>query len=327
MLVETCSSIGQELTKTTKPTDIAVQLDGRKKSPSNSSKPCSPNTRPSPTMPLHRGVRPGAANVYNSSAAAASQISSLTAQYQLMYQQLLYQAELDYQRANTKSAAAGTAPAPLKPLCAMCSLTPGYNGQCIHTSADSNGASAAINPAMLAMLNPAAALNYSKLMGLSTEPATLSSQHGLLRGSSVSPPSAHDSRRSSASSNHTISPPSHLTRELQQPIDLARQRSPSPLPQKECHWVGAEGYCGKRFHSQDDLMSHLKYHVITCPNVPSERSRSRSPLKSYKDSNFNTTSSSVLSAKHRFNPYSLPEKHLTAAMLRHWNSSRISFSK
>lgn len=314
MLVETCSSIGQELSKTTKPTDIAAQFDGRKKSSPNSSKPNSPNSRPSPTLQAAHRAALKQNNIYGSAAGVLpqSQITNLTAQYQLMYQQLLYQAELEYQRANSKPV--GTAAAPLKHLCTVCSLTPGYNGHCVHNKSDSTAAAAALNPAMLAMLNPTAALAYSKLMGFGSDSSLSSPSHnhqqGLLRSSSLSPPAAHDSRRSSSSSNT-----GQLTRE--QPIDLhvPPQRSPSPLPQKECHWVGAEGYCGKRFHSQDDLMSHLKYHVITCPNVSTE-SRSRSPLKSYKDSNFNS-SSMMQKPRHRINPYNLPEKHLTAAMLRH----------
>lgn len=45
--------------------------------------------------------------------------------------------------------------------------------------------------------------------------------------------------------------------------------APVPKPQfHECHWVTADGYCGKKHYSHEDLMLHLKSHVATSTDTP-----------------------------------------------------------
>lgn len=310
MLVETCSSIGQELTRSSKSMETALGTDSRKRQNSSSPnhKPTTPRSSGSSPSAHHTMVhRPvtktsaAAVPAPNSSLYTNNQLASL-AQYQLMYQQLLYQAEIELLRAQQqKSLAASSKPdiPAMKQLCPMCALTPGYTGHCIHDELTSN-------PALLAMLN--SSMLYNKL----TDPSALSAfNHTYLtnkaaqeKESSMSPPAAHsDKRRRSP-----YSPASHRsTEDALKPMDLHVPSPPQPKPQlKECHWTDSLGYCGKRFISQDDLMEHIKVHVLSSgPN--NEVSKKLMPSPPLPKPSFEGVK--------RFQPYSLNERSILS--LRH----------
>ncbi|KAF6020243.1 hypothetical protein EB796_021425 [Bugula neritina] len=366
MLVETCSSIGQELSKSSassgaKPA-LSSAYDSRKSRLSTS--PSSEATKAH--SPLHNSQNKAAltkpsANMFRQSQ-MRNQPSNLTAaalasQYQAMYQQILYQAELEYfQRAkDTSSGAPAINSATLqehrqlagsksKSPCNICMMSVGYTGgPCIH-DAIGNGNSLGH---MLTMLNPsssaAAMLAYSnRLAGLNQQDETPDPLHRhsvsplpsnkRLKPSNLSPSSAHSygSRRTSANSCTSLGSPKNSD-VSDQPMDLQVPKSKSPpssLRLIECHWVGAEGYCGKRFRSQDDLMSHLKIHVMACPSIvvpsddgqpssPKKRVDSASPTSSHRrksPSSVLSSMSSILDKRHRdrFHPYHMPAHLLLA---------------
>ena len=356
MLVDACSNIGQELTKTGKSSDVTGQFEVRKlrstASPS-SNEGSKPNSPPpygqqriigSSALPL----RPK--NELPASKEQLSAAASLASQYQLMYQQLLYQTELEYLQ-KSKGASAGPTPQPKTPQdlakamsCSLCRINPSYTGYCVHDNS--------LNQ-MLAMLNPgsaaAAMLAYSSKLASFQQPyadAPLSALHPVAQNgdSTNTSPAANqsvDSRRTSASSVSSNSPRRHISPQqtnTEQPMNLHIEKSKSPLTSTkliECHWVGAEGYCGKRFHSSDDLMQHLKHHVATCPNVvvsAEEETKPNSPGRqqitkaspidrsSYKHRTSATTPSNLLTigTKHhasRYQPYSTSDRMFPNALL------------
>lgn len=312
MLVETCSNIGQELTKSSKPTP--VPSDQRKHrtnaSPSHSSKPNTPKSDgPSPlaSQQLQKPVPqqqtkmvPGGVGFYGHN----QNLASLATQYQMMYQQLLYQTEMEMIRAKEIAAqqkalgALGvlSTESSSKQACPMCSATPGYSGHCVHDEL-------AINP-LLAMFNPSLAAYGKMNEQAALAQASLLSKVRVGKGSSLSPPAAHSSRRSPSK---TPSPKSAVANADQaQPIDLhvPQATAPHSLTTKECHWVGGGGYCGKKFTTQDQLMEHLKVHVSTSAVADSSRLSPPSPKDSSNKSSL------------RFQPYSFTERNILS--LRHW---------
>lgn len=387
MLVDACSSIGQELSKTaTKPADITPPFEMRKSRSSTSplSNDSSSSEHSSPPPPYSQQQRlvqrplAGSSRLALPTAALQQQqqaskeqlttAASLATQYQLMYQQLLYQAELEYlHRGKDTSAISPALPktALKEPrltkspsamgACSVCRLAPGYTGGvCIHTD---NSISSPLNH-MLPMMNPgsaaAAMLAYSsKLAALNPsylDPSLTASTYPTLKpmsgwnSSSASPSGSNtvDSRRTSANSSASSTSPRQQRVATEQPMDLQIPKSKSPDCSNrntqliECHWVGAEGYCGKRFHSQDDLMTHLKHHVVTCPNVilpdapstevkASSRQTLRSPNTKEHDSysryksSMNTSLSSI--SKHisassaRYQPYSISQRSFPSTLL------------
>lgn len=361
MLVETCSSIGQELNKSSKQSDVSLQFESGKSRTFTS--PPGKATSPPHSHSVHQrltsigaGVasltsrQPGALHNNNKHMPASAQVA---AQYQLMYQQLLYQAEMEYLQnrgreardtSTSSSSSSPVAPKPvhetqisaasLKPACGVCSLAPGYvKGQCIHENPSSFNH-------MLAMLNPgssaAAILAYSSKLASLNKPVTESA-------SRIPPPPGYPSKGWEASrasppsrphfENRKISPRhSPLPADLPMDLQLQKCKSPSSVPTGrliECHWVGAEGYCGKRFSSHDDMMKHLKIHVITCPNVVTSdedtttaklqqnlpsRQKSTSPPS---DNLLRSAPSKALPSflNKRFNPYSLTDGSYPSMLL------------
>jgi len=264
MLVETCSSIGQEVPKPApKP-----RLPERKSLTPPQVKLRSP-PRHSPPQPYPAAALLKAQTAQQ--AALASQqsavfnnnnLASLTAQYQAMYQQMLAQTELEYMRALRQEKE-------VKTKCPMCSLLPGYAGHCIH-SMDLSKIMA--NPLMGSIVNP------MDLLAMQNMSLARMQQ-------SVSPQSAPSTTSSPITSPRTISPKRETTR--------------SPETIRECHWVDHDGYCGIKFRSQDDLMEHLKVHVLS------------------KNDSCRSKSISDLSVKHhqmRFNPYKVDR----SMIIKHW---------
>lgn len=366
MLVDACSNIGQELNKTSKLTDSATQLEARKSrstSSPSSNGGSKPNSPPPPYSQQQRGLGLSAipsrvkheveaqANKEKLSAAAG-----LASQYQLMYQQLLYQAELEYLQkskglSGSQTALNKAAQEPTKSsACGLCRMTPGFTGYCVHENNNSN----TLNQ-MLAMLNPgsatAAVLAYSNKLATLSQPyldRPLSAIYPTALKGNDQPrtsPVAHksgESRRASIGSAASGSPRSHSSphqSSTEQPMDLHIEKSKSPsAPRRttliECHWVGAEGYCGKRFPSQDDLMQHLRHHVANCPNISvseeestrnnvnHRRQTSRSPIdrSSHKHAAPMGLANNLLTVgtKHsspRFQPYSMTDRAFPSALL------------
>lgn len=275
MLVETCSNIGQELSRTTRPMETAAISTERRKinscssvSPPHHSKsttPVSSNSSPkshhlnrtlksirnletNPVNPLLLQSGLMNPNINGGNIAAA-------AQYQLIYQQLLYQAELEYMKTQELFAKSSMEKAKL---CSICCLTPGYmGGPCIHTEL-SAATGSPVNP-LLAML---------------TNPLTANRQSLVDTSRTIQQASTSAKSPSMKTSGHQLTNPFPRTK--------------SPKQNKECHWVdGARGYCGKKFTSQEELMDHLRHHVTNTTTAEKQ-----GPTKS-------------ISSHHRFQPYSL----------------------
>ena len=346
MLVDACSNIGQELSKASKSGDIPTQYEVKRSrgtvSPlsggeSKSNSPPPPYSQRITGMPPSRSRLENHANKEHLSVAA-----SLASRYQLMYQQFLYQSELEYLQKNkgasaslNKSSQELYKAAP----CNLCRRNPGYKGYCAHENQNS------LNQ-MLAMLNPgsaaAAMLAYGSKLASYQQPyldSQLSSIYPRSMDSSNPSPatSLPMEGRTSVSSTTSASPRRQNTAqqhssEAEQPMDLKIERPKSPVSANaqliECHWVGPEGYCGKRFSSQDDLMQHLKHHVAACPNIviaeegrtnPTNRHSSsptdRNTLKQrVSASNSLLTLGSKLPTA-RFQPYSVPEHIFPNALI------------
>ena len=351
--MDACSNIGQELSKSGKSTDMNTQHDARKPgstaSPSNSGS--KPNSPPPPYSQQQRIITGSVMTGRAKGDAQKDQLSAaatLASQYQMMYQQLIYQSELEYLHKSKGASAAPTAlktPQELaKTTCTLCRMNPGYTGYCVHDNSSINQ--------MLAMLNPgsaaAAVLAYSSKLASLQQPyadSPLTSIYPSARrtteSSKMSPTSQSvESRRTSDGSITSTSPRRVLSprqTNSEQPMDLHVEKSKSPSAGStrliECHWVGAEGYCGRRFHSSDDLMYHLKHHVANCPNVVVEEdnrpnSASRQPsmrasptqLSSYKQKTSTSTPTNLLTIgskqqSPRFQPYSVNDRVFPSALL------------
>ena len=85
-----------------------------------------------------------------------------------------------------------------------------------------------------------------------------------------------------------------------------------PKPQvHECHWVTAEGYCGKKHYSYDDLMLHLRSHVSnTTDNAPLLSPTAPSTANMCRAQTMDSLNKSFGQPSLRYQPYSIaPVRH------------------
>lgn len=227
-----------------------------------------------------------------------SDISQLAAasQYHLLYQKFMYQAELD-KLANLTSQqnlvnSFLSAPS-------MTSMNPMFaNAENMHPPVNSS-----MNAADFAKL---AAFFYQKLQQqnhsapLPTPPTVSSVGSNLINTTTEA---LLNYKKIFADSKNFLSPfPSPVS------PDMKPATHQLPKPQvHECHWVTAEGYCGKKHYSYDDLMLHLRSHVNnTIDSAPLLSSPVPSNTNMCRTQTMDLLSKPFCQPSLRYQPYSLP---------------------
>lgn len=243
MLQETCRNIGNDVTVKPRPKGSPVRpslsttlpaprhTKERMKKSSARYEGLSGGAGQPPTACIHSTATtiPSQASVSTSQSDYTSQCTTAS-QYDILYQRLLYQAELD----KLQTTQAMNINPFISPPCS--SFLPTYPASLSPPAT----AAPVTNPHSNTDFAKLAAFFYQKLQQSSTpiNPAT---------------EALHNYRKLFLDNSNSFLP--SPTQEL--------AGSGAHMKIHECQWVTAEGYCGKKHYSHEDLMLHLRSHVST----------------------------------------------------------------